>query len=74
MPSPPAETVSSEEFLSRLDFLLTTQLPSGDSKNSQYKNFCHSAWIPRFKTRCEVATLGEHLGHIFGWKAHTWHL
>ena len=79
---PPAEKVSESEFaniLSRLEFLfgnLPTQLPTGDGPNSHYGNFL-SFGLVRLdsdileKTGDEVATLGEQLEYIFGWKART---
>ena len=79
MPFPSAEKVSSSEFaniLSRLEFLfgnLPAQLPTGDGPDSRYGNFLTFSLDSEIleKTGDEVATLGEQLEYIFGWKART---
>jgi hypothetical protein len=70
------ESFSREEFSEVLDRLknllanLPSSLPSGDGPDSLYcsfLSFCLDSEILD-KTGDEVATLGEQLEHIFGWK------
>jgi len=79
MPFTPAETILQEEFLKVLDTLkvyldnLPTQLPLVDGSISRYASFLSFSLDPDIldHTGCEVATLGEQLEGIFGWKART---
>ena len=62
--------------LAHLNFLLANlpkQLPTVDGLDSQYGTFLSFALDPEIleKTGDEVATLGEQLESIFGWKACT---
>ena len=81
MPGLPSSTdiISHEQvvaILAHLDFLLAnlpTQLPNADGPDSQYGAFLSFALDPEIleKTGDEVATFGEQLERIFGWKACT---
>ena len=62
--------------LAHLNFLLANlpkQLPTADGLDLRYSAFLSFALDPKIleKTGDEVATLGEQLKSIFGWKAHT---
>ena len=73
------EIISREGFitaLARLDHLLANlpaQLPSGDGSASRYGSFLSFTLDPDTleKTGDEVATLGEQLEGIFGWRTRT---
>jgi hypothetical protein len=79
MPISPAESVSREEFggiLKRLKVLLSnlpSQLPLVADSKSRYNAFLSFSLDPDIldKTGDEVATLGEQLEHIFGWRTRT---
>jgi hypothetical protein len=70
------ESFSREEFSEVLDRLknllanLPSSLPSGDGPDSLYSSFLSFGLDSEIldKTGDEVATLGEQLEHIFGWK------
>jgi hypothetical protein len=76
LPHSGVEHLSPEEFSGVLDRLkhllanLPSQLPSGDGCNSLYGTFLSFNLDSEIldKTGDEVATLGEQLEHIFGWK------
>ena len=78
LPSP-ADNISHKHVvavLAHLNFLLANlpkQLPTVDGLDSQYGTFLSFALDPEIleKTGDEVATLGEQLESIFGWKART---
>ena len=73
------ESISHEDFvtiLARLDILLSNlpaQLPAVDGPSSRYGTFLSFGLDADIleKTGDEVATLGEQLEHIFGWKTRT---
>jgi hypothetical protein len=79
MPYPSPETVSRDGIVKILDqskILLNNlplQLPRRDGSNSQYHAFLNFSLDQDIleKTGDEVATLGEQLEHVFGWKART---
>ena len=79
MPYPAPESVSQDEFIKVLAHLrlllgnLPSQLPHRDGVNSVYSTFINFSLDPEIleKTGDEVATLGEQLEHVFGWKART---
>jgi hypothetical protein len=63
-------------ILSRLGVLLTRlpfQLPNPSPSHSQYSSFVNFSLDPDYleKTGDEVATLGEQLEQVFGWRART---
>jgi hypothetical protein len=74
-----AETISNQEFariLSRLATLLANlpiNLPEKPVTESIYASFLSFSLDPELleHTGCEVATLGEQLERVFGWKART---
>ena len=76
-----ADNISHEQVvavLAHLHFLLANlpkQLPTADGPDSRYGAFLSFALDPEIleKTGDEVATLGEQLESIFGWKARTSH-
>ena len=77
MPYPPPEAISDPEFahvLSRVKILLANlpaDLPGSRDDKSIYALFLNFHLDDDYleRTGCEVATLGEQLEHIFGWKA-----
>jgi len=79
MAFPPAENISHEDFvtaLAQLNILLSNlpeQLPSADGPSSRYGAFLSFGLDADIldRTGDEVATLGEQLEHIFGWKTRT---
>ena len=80
MSFPPPEKVSCKQFvgiLARLQHLLENlpvqlHCPTNESE-SHYYSFLPFSLDPNIleKTGDEIATLGEQLEHVFGWKAHT---
>src|SRR6266550_1855868 len=78
---PPAEQISDLQFISVMAQLRTLlqnlpiQLPvaSPNDPTSKYNAFLNFSLDPDIqeKTGCEVATLGEQLERVFGWKART---
>lgn len=79
MSFPPPESLSHDDFikiLARLRFLLRNlpaQLPCRDGFDSVYSTFLAFSLDEDIleKTGDEVATLGEQLEHVFGWRART---
>ena len=75
---PSADNILHEQVvavLAHVNFLLANlpkQLPTEDGPDSWYGTFLSFALDPEIleKTGDEVATLGEQLKSIFGWKAH----
>jgi hypothetical protein len=79
MPYPPPEKASYHdiiEILSKLQVLLRdlpARLPCGDGLSSKYGDFLNFSLDDDIldKTGDEVATLGEQLERVFGWKSRT---
>jgi hypothetical protein len=79
MPYPPPEKASREEvtrILAKLKVLLAnlpSLLPLGDGFDSKYNAFLAFSLDDDIleKTGDEVATLGEQLEHVFGWRSRT---
>ncbi|KAG0698210.1 hypothetical protein DFH29DRAFT_1019310 [Suillus ampliporus] len=79
LPHPPVESLSPEEFSALLDRLkhllanLPSQMPLENGSDSLYGSFLSFNLDPDIldKTGDEVATLGEQLEHIFGWRTRT---